>query len=110
MPGKTFSVQLKQKLSEEKSEYKGVKKMLVISDIEGNFEAFRKLLQGNQVIDENFNWTFGKDHLVLAGDFVDRGVMVNRSIMVYLFIGRKSKSCGRLCSLYIGQSRDHEYG
>src|SRR4030095_8865577 len=62
VPGKTFNVQLKQKLSEEKSEYKGIKKMLVLSDIEGNFEAFRKLLQGNQVIDENFNWTFGKDH------------------------------------------------
>ena len=40
--------------------------MLVISDIEGNFEAFRKLLQGNGVIDENFNWTYGKDHLVLV--------------------------------------------
>jgi hypothetical protein len=60
IPGKTFNVQLKQKLSEEKSEYKGIKKMLVMSDIEGNFEAFRKLLQGNGVIDENFNWTFGK--------------------------------------------------
>jgi len=71
LPGKTFAVQLKQKLSNEKSEWNGVKKMLVISDIEGNFEAFRKLLQGNQVIDENFNWTFGKDHLVLVGDFVD---------------------------------------
>src|SRR6185436_5479601 len=47
IPGKTFNVQLKQKLVNEKSEYNGVKKMLVISDIEGNFEAFRKLLQAN---------------------------------------------------------------
>jgi hypothetical protein len=37
--GKTFNVQLKQKLSNEKSECNGVKKMLVISDIEGNFEG-----------------------------------------------------------------------
>src|SRR6185503_14333479 len=47
IPGKTFTVQLKQKLSNEKAEYNGIKKMLVLSDIEGNFGAFRKLLQGN---------------------------------------------------------------
>ena len=34
--------------------------MLILSDIEGNFEAFRKLLQANHVIDDNFNWTFEK--------------------------------------------------
>src|SRR5262245_46433407 len=66
-PGKTFTVKLKDKLTNEKAEYNSIKKMLVISDIEGNFEAFRKLLQANGVIDENFNWTYGKDHLVLVG-------------------------------------------
>jgi hypothetical protein len=50
--GKTFSVSLKAKLNNEKSEYNGVKKMLVISDIEGNFTALRKLLQANGVIDK----------------------------------------------------------
>jgi len=102
MPGKTFSVQLKQKLSEEKSEYKGVKKMLVISDIEGNFEAFRKLLQGNQVIDENFNWTFGKDHLVLAGDFVDRGVMVTEVLWFIYSLEEKAKAAGGYVHYILG--------
>jgi hypothetical protein len=102
MPGKTFNVQLKQKLSEEKSEYKGVKKMLVISDIEGNFEAFRKLLQGNQVIDENFNWTFGKDHLVLAGDFVDRGVMVTEVLWFIYSLEEKAKAAGGYVHYILG--------
>ena len=102
IPGKTFTVQLKQKLSEEKSEYKGVKKMLVISDIEGNFEAFRKLLQGNKVIDENFNWTFGKDHLVLVGDFVDRGKMVTEVLWLIYSLEEKAKDAGGYVHYILG--------
>src|SRR3954470_19324844 len=48
-PGKTFDVKLKPKLADEKAEYKKVSKMLILSDIEGNFSAFRKLLQANHV-------------------------------------------------------------
>ena len=102
IPGKTFNVQLKHKLSDEKSEYKGVKKMLVISDIEGNFEAFRKLLQGNKVIDENFNWTFGKDHLVLAGDFVDRGKMVTEVLWLIYSLEEKAKAAGGYVHYILG--------
>lgn len=75
-PGKFFEVRLKSKLENEKPEYSRPKKMLVLSDIEGNFEAFRKLLQAAGVIDANLQWIFGDGHLVLAGDFVDRGNMV----------------------------------
>ena len=102
IPGKTFSVQLKQKLSNEKPEWNGVKKMLVISDIEGNFEAFRKLLQGNQVVDENFNWTFGKDHLVLVGDFVDRGTMVTEVLWLIYMLEEKAKAAGGYVHYILG--------
>jgi hypothetical protein len=75
-PGKFFEVRLKSKLEDEIAEYARPKKMLVLSDIEGNFGAFRKLLQAAGVIDANLQWIFGDGHLVLAGDFVDRGNMV----------------------------------
>ena len=87
--GKTFSVSLKPKLSNEKAEYNGVKKMLVISDIEGNFTALRKLLKANGVIDENFNWTFNKDHVVFTGDFVQMGSNGDGSIVAYLFASKR---------------------
>lgn len=102
IPGKNFSVQLKQKLSTEKSEWNGVKKMLVISDIEGNFEALRKLLQGNQVIDENFNWTFGKDHVVFVGDFVDRGTMVTEVLWFIYMLEEKAKAAGGYVHYILG--------
>jgi len=102
IPGKTFTVQLKQKLTTEKVEYNGVKKMLVISDIEGNFAAFRTLLQGNGVIDDNFNWTFGKDHLVLIGDFVDRGTMVTEVLWFIYMLEEKAKAAGGYVHYILG--------
>jgi calcineurin-like phosphoesterase family protein len=93
-PGKTLSVVLKPKNSIEKAECGRVKKMLVLSDIEGNFAAFRKLLQGNKVIDENFNWTFDKGHLVLIGDFVDRGTMVTEVLWLIYSLEEKAKAAG----------------
>lgn len=102
IPGKTFTVQFKQKLTNERSEYNGIKKMLVISDIEGNFEALRNLLQGNNVIDENFNWTYGKDHLVLIGDFVDRGTMVTEVLWFIYMLEEKAKSAGGYVHFILG--------
>ncbi len=101
-PGKTFPVILKSKLSNEKTEYNGVKKMLVVSDIEGNFAAFRQLLTGNGVIDENFNWTFGEGHLVLVGDFVDRGTMVMEVLWLIYSLEEKAKAAGGYVHYILG--------
>jgi hypothetical protein len=100
--GKTFSVSLKSKHTNEKAEYNGVKKMLVISDIEGNFTALRKLLQANGVIDEKFNWTFKKDHLVFVGDFVDRGKMVMEVLWLIYSLEEKAKAAGGYVHYILG--------
>jgi hypothetical protein len=68
--------------------------MLVISDIEGNFAALRKLLQANHVIDEDFNWTFDKNHLVFIGDLVDRGTMVTEVLWLIYSLEEKAKAAG----------------
>src|SRR5215210_4251400 len=72
----SFKFQLKDSLQIEPTEYVLPAKMLVISDIEGNFKGFKSILVGNSIIDNNLNWTFGKNHLVLVGDFFDRGLNV----------------------------------
>lgn len=95
--GKTFNVKLHTKLSPEKSTYGKPKKMLVISDIEGEFAAFRKLLQGNGVIDGDYHWTFGDGQLVLLGDFVDRGAMVTEVLwMIYSLESQAEASGGKV--------------
>jgi hypothetical protein len=47
--------------------------IVAISDIESGYKTFRNFLIQQQVIDAGLNWIFGKGHLVLVGDFVDRG-------------------------------------
>lgn len=48
-------------------------KVVVLSDPHGNFECFAELLQANAVINKQYNWTFGKNQLVIIGDVFDRG-------------------------------------
>ena len=76
--------------------------MLILSDIEGNFGAFRKLLQANHVIDDNFNWTFEKNHLVLIGDFVDRGTMVTEVLWLIYSLEEKAKAAGGYVHYILG--------
>jgi hypothetical protein len=93
-PGKAFKVKLQPKLTVEKSTYGKPKKMLVISDIEGEFTAFRRLLQGNGVIDANYQWTYGEGHLVLIGDFVDRGTMVTEVLWLIYSLESQAEAAG----------------
>ncbi|MBF5042249.1 phosphatase [Aggregicoccus sp. 17bor-14] len=48
-------------------------RLLVASDLEGQFDAFTSLMQHNGVLDARLHWRFGRGHLVLVGDLVDRG-------------------------------------
>ena len=102
IPDKSFQVRLKKELQNEKSEFPGAKKLLVLSDIEGNFDALRKLLQANKVIDENFNWTFGDGQLVLVGDFFDRGQQVTEVLWLIYSLEDKAKAAGGYIHFVLG--------
>lgn len=73
-----FEFQLKDSIISEPEFYELPEKLVVISDIEGNFDGLSSFLINNGVIDKNFNWTFGNGHLLLNGDFVDRGENVTQ--------------------------------
>lgn len=68
------------KIFEYSSDYKTESNVIAISDIEGNFNAFSSFLIANKVIDKNFNWIFEDGHLVLVGDFMDRGLNVTQCL------------------------------
>lgn len=100
--GDWFTLHLKKSFQKEKSEYKKVKKQLVISDIEGNFTAFKKLLIVGGVIDENYNWIFGDGHLVLAGDFFDRGNQVTQILWLIYSLEEKAEAAGGYVHFILG--------
>ena len=76
--------------------------ILAISDIEGNYMAFRNFLMNSDVIDENLNWIFGKGHLVLVGDFVDRGVFVTQVLWLIYKLEQDAEKQGGQVHFIIG--------
>lgn len=68
-----FSVQARPEFISPPVRYQDDQPILAISDIEGNYKTFRDFLINAKVIDADLKWKFGRGHLVLVGDFVDRG-------------------------------------
>jgi len=97
-----FSFQLMDKIISPHSVYKQPAKLLSISDIEGNFNAFYSLLIGNKVMNEAYEWTFGEGHLVLGGDFVDRGDNVTQCLWLIYKLEQEAKKHGGMVHFIVG--------
>ncbi|WP_339144620.1 metallophosphoesterase [Croceitalea sp. MTPC5] len=92
-----FYLKLRSKYIPSKSTFQPSEKMMVISDIEGKYNAFSSFLFANQVIDENHNWVYGKGKLVLVGDFVDRGKNVTQVLwLIYKLEQQALKAGGKV--------------
>ncbi len=100
--GDRFSFRLRPNLRVEPDEYPAPSKLLAISDIEGNFEAFKLLLQGGGVIDSTFKWTFGNGHLVLVGDFFDRGLNVTEVLWLVYKLEAEAEAAGGKVHFILG--------
>lgn len=98
----SFSFRLKENIQVESSVYPLPEKMLVISDIEGNFNGFSMILKGAGVISDNYNWSFGNGHLVLAGDFFDRGLNVTETLWLIYKLELEAESAGGKVHFIIG--------
>ncbi|MRG47684.1 redoxin domain-containing protein [Chitinophaga sp. SYP-B3965] len=101
-PERRFQFKLKRSLKNEPSVYEQVDKLFVLSDIEGNFDAFRKLLQVNKIIDSNYNWIFGNGHLVFAGDMFDRGKQVVECLWLLYSLEEKADMAGGKVHFILG--------
>ena len=102
IPGKSFQVSLKKKLQNEKCEFAKQTNLFILSDIEGNFSALRKLLQANNIITEDFKWQFKNGHLVLIGDFFDRGEQVTELLWFIYSLEEKAKDAGGYVHFILG--------
>ncbi len=98
----SFTVNLMDSLSVPQSIYHKPDKIFTTSDIEGNFYAFHKLLRANGIIDRNSNWTFGNGHLVLVGDFVDRGLNVTQCLWLIYKLEKQASNYGGCVHFILG--------
>lgn len=97
-----FSFILHDKLSNEPTNYPTPAQLLALSDIEGDFPALKSMLLGARVMDTQFNWTFGKGHLVLLGDYFDRGVNVTECLWLIYKLEAEAEAAGGKVHFILG--------
>ena len=98
----SFDFTINSDIKTPKTMYNDENPIIAISDIEGGFKSFRDFLIQNQVIDNNLNWTFGKGHLVLVGDFVDRGWSVTQVLWFIYKLEQEAEKYGGYVHFIIG--------
>ncbi len=101
-PDWDFTVLLRPQITNEPAIWKAPEKMLVLSDIEGEFENFRGLLIANHVIDNLYRWIFGKGHLVICGDLFDRGNDVAAELWLLYRLEDEARKAGGYVHTILG--------
>lgn len=97
-----FSTRLKDQLINEATVYPEASSIIVISDIEGDFAAFRKLLIANKVMNSSYEWTFDNGHLVLLGDYFDRGLNVTECLWLIYHLEQRAEDAGGKVHFILG--------
>ena len=98
----SFDFKIKSDIKIPKTTYNDGNPIVAISDIEGGYKSFRDFLINSNVIDSNLNWTFGKGHLVLVGDFVDRGWSVTQVLWFIYKLEQDAEEQGGIVHFIIG--------
>lgn len=98
----SFDFFLNKEITSPKLVYYDTNPILAISDIEGNYLRLRDFLIASKVIDKELKWTFGKGHMVLIGDFVDRGFFVTQVLWFIYKLEQEAKKHGGLVHYIIG--------
>ncbi|MEM9920541.1 MAG: ankyrin repeat domain-containing protein [Bacteroidota bacterium] len=106
MKGLSFEVPIRKPQSSPPSTYDEPEKIFAISDIEGNFKALVLSLQGNNVIDKDLKWSYGKGHLVLVGDFFDRGDDVTAVLWLLYKLEAEAQAQGGMVHFIIGNHEE----
>lgn len=88
-----------------KTRFNSIDKFTAVSDIHGQYDLFVKLLQANNIIDQQNNWIYGDGILLINGDIFDRGDKVSESIWLVFKLFVQAKEHG---GEVIYQAGNHE--
>jgi len=74
--------------------YQDDQPIVAISDIESAYGTLRDFLMAHQVINTKGDWLFGQGHLVLLGDFTDRGPSVTQVLWFIFQLEQQARAAG----------------
>ncbi len=79
-----------------------IENIVAISDAHGQYDLMIDLLKAHQVIDEENQWSFGKGHLVITGDNLDRGDKVLDILWFLFFLEKEAAKAGGKVHVLLG--------
>jgi len=74
--------------------FDGVRRVLTISDIHGEFDHFVNILRAAGVMDDDQRWIWGDGHLVIDGDVFDRGTGVTECLWLIYQLQQEASRAG----------------
>lgn len=78
-----------------KDSFEGVERIVAIGDVHGDYDTFIGLLRTAKLIGASgTSWTGGKSHLVLPGDFIDRGNASRKVMDLLMSLEGHAESAG----------------
>ena len=80
-------------------------KTFAVSDLHGRFDLFAAILKAGEVINDNYEWIYGNNHLVINGDIFDRGADVLPILWLIYKLEFEAKAVGGMVTTILG---DHE--
>jgi len=101
-----FPIKLKKNNAPAESLYPLTGKIAAIGDIHGEYDILIKLLVNNGIINHQFDWTWGKNHLVFCGDLFDRGTKVTECLWLIYYLEQEAAKAGGELHYLLG---NHEH-
>ena len=87
-------------------EWSGVKKVIVIGDLHGDYEAFIRILKGTELIDPDLHWAAGKAHFVQTGDIMDRGLDARKILDDLMRLEKEAEAAGGMVHVLLGNHEE----
>lgn len=86
----------------DQAEFAAVDRIVVLSDVHGDYDRMREMLEIAEVTDRRGRWIAGKTHLVQLGDLPDRGPHSKQAAEFLRKLARSAKRKGGAVHLLIG--------
>ncbi len=87
-------------------EWTGVKKIVAIGDLHGDYINFVEILKGVKLVDDSLHWIGGETHLVQTGDILDRGPDGRKILDLIMTMENEAEEAGGMVHMLIGNHEE----
>ena len=92
--------------AETRCKWSGIKNIVAIADIHGDFKNFIAILNGIGLVDDNLDWTGGQTHLVQLGDVMDRGDHARDALDLLKKLEKQAEDSGGMVHVLLGNHEE----